>query len=1212
MDDEIILTDEKLEQSFTDSAFKMYMREISRYPILSIEEQKELARRYKESGDLEARDLLINCNLRLVVMVANRYKSRIKHLQVLDIIQEGNLGLFSAIEKYDPEKGAFTTYAVPWIRQKITRALSDKDDEIRKPVHIVEIIPKYLAIINESERKGKPIPSDAEICEILEITPNTLKNIRETLKQNPMSLNQPTDEDEESELEDFIPSKTNDYDELLKQMANDELLLVSKEILSPLQYFIIYHRILSDDRKTLEEIASQFHVTRERIRQLEKASLAKIKPYMGEDNKMFKRVLQRIKNREGKKLDSFKRTPLSPLQIIRYMFLKDELNELERKLYELHLLGKYNYKDEEYASILGITLQELKNLMNSLKAKINQKFRDPRSFQNFQREMMKTNGTRIFDIEINHKEKIIHYLALEEKYALLSLDEILAYFREAHYDLTKDEENLLKKFYGSIAEEGLSARLVEKEINLLLFGFRKKDKHVPLKKLYQEFIRGQDMFSEEQQLYLETYFFGKQDRSIFDIDFPDSKLHQNRYFLIEKLERCYYHIHDYFENNFTKENWLEVKAKYWERFSDDKIEYLDLYYGVKRGPYTITEIAEEFEMDYIKLHNIIKDARELAINLFCNIGMKIAIKNHLYIPYIQDPHYEFTEETRSILKLLLLEEKSYEEISKQTGLNKTRISNIVTDGIRRIDFYRFGIISCFPISEEELNDFFAYYQDNITPVEKEIIRLKYLNLMKNKDIAVRVGKTLQEVNKYVSHFYTLYERYMIRDVVLTDSDIKNEIERHPSESIWTEEYKEFASFYFGIKNKYNKTGVKLKPAKIMKKYGYTKNAYYHIYINMIKQLKLRKIDYIKPENNYISREQLDQLLDDVHLPISDKEREIICYLFELKGYPLKSLEELTTIFHDNKDSIRRRYQRAIVSIYKYLNHEIEGNIHYETDIVPILKYFGISDRMKIEDFYKNGFTYEEMAKKYGITFNQIAEIMNRIKVMIYDIKNNPYAKKFDFDYYLKARNNPDLPFTGDLPLAIQIFDLAFGMSGEERMVAPEIIKRLQLNAKKSTVNNVINRIMLSVCKLKDGIKNNKTFSFQQVYSYFMNHCDKIPPYRKKIYKKYFKKVKREKNIAGRKSEIPSDIIYDIIKDTYPNAFTLATATKEEVEALINKYGKELHKRIRKELMRRFHISERNYMSGKDINHVFKLLYTLDERRKELGISDVTLKKENNG
>lgn len=1209
MDDEIIiLTDDELEKAFVDDAFKMYMREIRRYPILSVEQQKSLGCRYKENGDLEARELLINCSLRLVVNVAFRYRSRIKHFQILDVIQEGNFGLIRAVETYDPKQGAFTTYAVPWIRQRITRGLANTDDEIRKPVYMVATASKYQYLVANYEQKGEKLPSDKDICRILNISIKTLKNIRNSLTQNLVSLNKIIDDEDKSELENFVSVENHDYDNILNEIVNDNLLSVLKEVLSPLHYFIIYYHILIDEPKTLEVIASYLNITRERVRQIEASALKKIKPYMVEDSSIFIRVLNKIKQREGHRFDSLRKTPLTPTQIIRYMYLKDDLTDLERKLYELNLLGNYKYRNAEYASILGITLQELNQVMTSLKAKYNKKFSDTKSFKQFQEQMIKKYGTHIFDIDIHKKDKKIDYRALEERYSSLSLEEILSYFNEVNYNLTSDEEVLLNRYFGVCNWGILHPGAIEKEVNVLIFGFKNKSKQVPLKKLYKEYIRIMPKFTEEQQLYLESYFFGKKDHLLFDKNYPNSILYRYGFLLIEKLERSYYHIYNYFENNFTKENWLEIKSKYCEQFSDEKVKYLDLYYGVKGKIYTMSEIAEMFQMDYNKIHDIIRDARDLAINLFSGIKRKIEIDKKLYVPYIEDLHYDFTKETRDILKLFIIEGKSYDEISKITSLNKTRISNIITDGIRKIDYFRFGIIQCFIIDDEELNKFFEYYNNKITPVEKEILRLKHLNHMENKDIAPIVGKKLQEVNRYVMRFNFLYESYMIRDVVLTNEDILDEIARHKSESIWSEEYKEFASFYFGIQSIYNPTGLKLKAEELMKKMGYSKHTYYHICTNMIRLLKARKIDFVKPDNNYISREKLDKLLDDVHLPISDKEREIICYLFELKGYPYKNIEDLPSIFGDSKGSIKRRYQRAIVSIFKYLNNEIEGTIHYETDIVPILKYFGISDRMKIEDFYKNGLTYEKMASKYKMTFEKITIIMNRIKTTIYDLMNNPNAKKFDFDYYLEAINNPDLPFSGDLPLAIQIFNLTFGMDGEERMSLPTIIEKLQLDFGLATINKTINSLMLSVCKLKDGIKIDKTFSFDQVYSYYTNNYVDIPIYRRKIYQKYFNKVKSKKNINGLGFKLSNDIIYDLIKANYTNVFELKNASKEEVLELINKHGKELNRRVRNELMGRFDIKERDYMNGKDINHIFKLLYTLDTRRKELDSQTLVLKK----
>lgn len=1207
MDEEVvILTDDELEVAFTDDAFKMYMREIRRYPNLSIEQQKSLGSRYKGSGDLEAKELLINCNLRLVASVAFAYKSRLKHLQILDVIQEGNLGLIRAVETYDPEQGAFTTYAIPWIKQRIKRGLANKDNEIRKPVYILNAIPKYLCFVEEYNRKGLPLPSDEEICDILNMSKGTLEGIRESLKQDPVSLNQTIDEEEKSELENFITIENHDYDNVLSKIFNDELLLVIKEVLSPLRYFVIYHRVLADEQKTLEEVASYFNLTRERVRQIELSTLKKLRPYMVENRRSFQRTLNKIKHREDFRY--LKRTPLSPIQIIKYMYLKDDLNETERKLYELDLLGEYKYSNNDYASILGITLEELKQVITSLKLKVSKKFRDKRAFKNFKDQMIKTYGTHIFDIDINKHEKVIDYYDLEQRYSSLSLEEILSYFKDIDYTLTLDEEHLLRRYFGCNDKSYVSAFDIEKEINILKFNFRRRNNYVPLKKLYGEFLRTRDGYTEEQQLYLETYFFGKKDRKVFREAYPDSNLYTENYKLISRLERSYYHIFEYFENNFTKEGWLEVKGKYWERFSDDKIEMMDLYFGVKDEPLTRSEIAKKFNMPRMEFNHIFEPVLMYAIRLYSGLGRNIDIDKRKYIPYIDDPQYSFVPETREFLRKFLIEEKSYDELSKETGLKTTRISNIITAAIRKIDFFRYGVSTSLVISENELEEFFVYAKDKVTEEEQEIIRLRYLNYMETKEIADLTHVDNAKVNLIISRFNKMIYGYRIKDVILTEEDLVDEIERHISESVLSLREKQFVSLRYGIKCKYNEDAETLSRDKIMEKLDMNKVAFNNTERNVKYALKGRKIGINKPDILFIPRNELDVLLDDVHLPISDKEKEIICHLFELKGYEYMTLDDLAAKYGENKGSVRVRYHRAIVTIYKYLNKEIEGNVHYETDIIPILKYFPLADRNKLEDFFKNGMTFEQIAKKYGITFAQVTGTLNRIRVSIYDLNNNPQAKKFDFDYYLEAIKNPDLPFYGDLDLAVKIFNLSFGMNGKEKMGAPEVIKVLGLDYDPSTINSINSSLMLSVCKLRDGITKQKTFSYDEIRSYYERNFDYISQSSRKYYDQYFRNVQNRRIIKGERAPVSYFIIADLISENYPNAFKVNSATRDEVIGIIRKYGKDLKKRIKAALMSRFDINEREFMNGKDINHVFKMLYTLDTKRKEAGFKTLSLKK----
>ena len=685
MNEEIkILLDKELESAFTDDNFKLYMREISKYPILTVVEQKELGRRYKEDGDVQAKKLLINCNLRLVVSVAKKYYSRLKHFNILDVIQEGNLGLMRAVEDFDSEKGAFSTYAIPWINQYITRALDNKESEIRVPVQIRVAKTKYVRLIEQYQSSNKTLPADEEICRILNISDYTLSMVRDYFKPKTVSMNTFVGDDG-NELGNFIATKNNDYDNVLNKIADDNLLIVLKEILTPLYYFVIYYRFFSKEQKTLDNIGSYFNITRERVRQIERSALNKIKLYLDNNNIKCTKILNKIKQREGHNFNRLRTKPLSPIDIIRYIYVRNDLTILEENLYYLSLFGKYNYKNSEYASILGINLQELQQVINSLNKKLINKFGNKTAYKNFKKNMIKTYGSKIFNIDINKKEKIINYRSLEEKFSKLRLEDILKIVQDVNYNLTANEEKLLKKYFGVCEVYRLSPKSIEQNINVLKFNFKHIDSLLPTKKLYTVYQETKSEFTEEQQLFLETYIFNKKDKKEFREMYPNSILYNQKYSLVNRLEKSYYNISKFFENNFTKENYLEVKEKYIHYFTDQKIKILDLYYGVNCKPCTIMEIAEILNMDYIKVHGLCRSARDSAINLFNGIKFKLNIDKSKYIPYIQDYHYGFTPEAKKILQLYLMEDKEYDEIKEIIGLNTVRISNIITEAIRKID-----------------------------------------------------------------------------------------------------------------------------------------------------------------------------------------------------------------------------------------------------------------------------------------------------------------------------------------------------------------------------------------------------------------------------------------------------------------------------------------------------------------------------------------------
>ena len=260
-----------------DDPVKAYLKEIGRVPLLTMEQELELARA-AQAGDADARRKLSEANLRLVVSVAKRYAGR--GLPFLDLIQEGNLGLMKAADKFEPDRGfRVSTYATWWIRQSITRAIADQGRVIRIPVHLVESINRVKKTAGELLRRTGREPTAEEIAAQLDMEPARVRELIQ-LAQDPISLETPVGEEEDAHLEDFIQDDEAGVpaDEAGRQLLRRELMNVLKS-LTPREERVIALRFgLEDGRaRTLEELGREFNVTRERVRQIEAKALRKLR-----------------------------------------------------------------------------------------------------------------------------------------------------------------------------------------------------------------------------------------------------------------------------------------------------------------------------------------------------------------------------------------------------------------------------------------------------------------------------------------------------------------------------------------------------------------------------------------------------------------------------------------------------------------------------------------------------------------------------------------------------------------------------------------------------------------------------------------------------------------------------------------------------------------------------------------------------------------------
>ena len=276
-EEEVTDTDSLMDSFATDDPVRMYLKEIGKVPLLTPEEEQDLARRMN-AGDEEAKRRMTEANLRLVVSIAKRYVGR--GMLFLDLIQEGNLGLIKAVEKFDVEKGyKFSTYATWWIRQAITRAIADQARTIRIPVHMVETINKTIRVSRQLLQELGHDPSAEEIAAEMNMPVDKVRDILK-IAQEPVSLETPIGEEEDSHLGDFIPDEdASEPSEAASFSLLREQLEEVLDTLAPREKKVLELRfgIVDGRTRTLEEVGKEFNVTRERIRQIEAKALRKLR-----------------------------------------------------------------------------------------------------------------------------------------------------------------------------------------------------------------------------------------------------------------------------------------------------------------------------------------------------------------------------------------------------------------------------------------------------------------------------------------------------------------------------------------------------------------------------------------------------------------------------------------------------------------------------------------------------------------------------------------------------------------------------------------------------------------------------------------------------------------------------------------------------------------------------------------------------------------------
>ena len=860
------------------------------------------------------------------------------------------------------------------------------------------------------------------------------------LGQRTVSINLPINDDNDSELADVIPDEnSSNYENILDTIVSDDLKKVLKSILTPLEYYVLYERWLGDEEKTLEEVGKVFHITRERVRQIEKKALTLAKKYIKEDSSVYLAAYQRLKEKGF--IEKYKTTPISPYDIVKYIYLENDLLPLEKEMYKLIFLSGYAYSMDDVAFHLNITVKEAKDICVSLTKKINAKFQDVTPYNDFKDSLLKTWKTAIFAnyFMSQHlaQENPINYNDLDEKYANLSLEEVLQYFEDINYTLQENELALLQKFFSTPKEQILPGKEIEKDINTTIYY---ADYNYLPPKVYQTFLANRKEFNEEQQLYLEAYVFNVIPKDVFNQAYPNSMVSKIRKYLINKLEKIYYHIDYRFVS--TKEKWLEIKTNFRDKFTEQNIQMLDLYFGVNGPEHTRREIAEIFNISEDEVRRIIYQLIYKCKKIYCGIGYKSELNKQLYLSYIKEGKVPLEEKIYDILMHYLDDNMSVCDIAELYHSTEVCVNNLIDKTIFDIDCYRFGIES-------------SQFKEVISP--------------------------------------TL----------------------------------------------------------------------------------------------------LSEVLSDIHVPIKKREKDILCHLFSLFGYPYMSIDDLATYYDVTANNIRQSYYEAIINIQKYLRGEIAGNLNYARDIEPYLRYLCPPDRAKLIDYYQNDMSISDLSKKYNMNRECIDNILIRNHLKLRGLKENP-GFHFDYDYYAHNFTNGDIPYYGDKVLAKRVFDLYYGMDGGEKLSSSKIIQELGLNCPQRVVENIITDVKIAFGRYSEGIVYKRQYTPADVYDYFINNIEYMEQTERDIYSNFL-------NNGNKDGKLPNTILNDLIIASDPQAFVWERTSKKEAMKLLERYGTYLKSKTVKSLEAMYDIHKEDLMTEEEVKQVYNLLYKLDLEMKKRDI-----------
>ncbi|MDE6142319.1 MAG: hypothetical protein K2G03_06915, partial [Bacilli bacterium] len=377
---------------------------------------------------------------------------------------------------------------------------------------------------------------------------------------------------------------------------------------------------------------------------------------------------KRLTDKYNISLDDFKDEPINLESLIIMSYVHDELSDIENKVLKLSILGPTKKIFDADLEILGLSRDEYQELLGILKEKIDDLLIDVDKFNRFRKHMIKTHGIKIFNETFDYEYNKIDYEALKKKYDALSFEEIKELYGDNWCQLDINSQILLKRYFtvpnNSFTSNDEWGKAFYLELNNI--SLNDKENHLSPKMLYDCYLENKDYFSEKAQMFLECFVFETRDKAEYKWEVNRQHINPIRSLLLDKLERIYFNVHNIlYSFGFTKEQWESVLEKHEDKFDENRIIAMNMFYGIDGEAMSILEIAEVFGVEKDKMHDYLAKTRKTAMALYINRSCLRDVDEDIYIPYVLNKAYPFTDLNREILLMYLIQELSYAEIKEE-------------------------------------------------------------------------------------------------------------------------------------------------------------------------------------------------------------------------------------------------------------------------------------------------------------------------------------------------------------------------------------------------------------------------------------------------------------------------------------------------------------------------------------------------------------------